>query len=62
MRFILETTHDKYVELRNPVTMATKDIKVIYSNHVILVTGLSGSGCLLDGSILNDVSTNDVEY
>ena len=58
----LEDDHDKYVELRNPVAMATKDIKVIYSDHVIVVTGLSGSGCSLDGSILNDVSTNDVEY
>jgi len=58
----LEGDHDKYVELRNPVAMATTDIKVIYSDHVIVVTGLSGSGCSLDGSILNDVSTNDVEY
>ena len=59
---VLEDDHDKYVELRNPAAMATPDIKVIYSNHVIVVTGLSGSGCSLDGSILNDVSTNDVEY
>jgi len=58
----LEGDHDKYVKLRNPFAMATTDIKVIYSDHVIVVTGLSGSGCSLDGSILNDVITNDVEY